>query len=73
MNVEESWQVTAFLLRQQDVMPPKVTLNEGNAPIFQLRTPAPPLEEERPLTAAVIGLLVVTVVGVVWHYRRRTL
>ncbi len=73
MNAEESWQVTAYLLRQQGVMPPKVTLNEGNALIFQLRTPAPPLEEERPLTAAVIGLLVVTVVGVVWHYRRRTM
>ena len=72
MTAEQSWQVTAYLLRQQGVMPPKVTLNEGNAPIFQLRTPAPVLEEERPLTAAVIGLLVVTVVGVVWHYRKRT-
>ena len=72
MNAEEGWQVTAFLLRQQGVMPPKVALNEGNAPIFRLRTPAPSLEEERPLTAAVIGLLVVAVLGVVWHYRRRT-
>jgi len=73
MNAEESWQVTAFLLRQQGVMPPQVALNEGNAPIFRLRTPAPSLEEERPLTAAVIGLLVVAVLGVVWHYRRRTM
>jgi hypothetical protein len=73
MNAEEGWQVTAYFLRQQGVMPPQVFLNEGNAPIFQLRTPAPALEEERPLTAAMIGLLVVTVVGVVWHYRRRTL
>jgi hypothetical protein len=73
MNTEESWQVTAFLLRQQGVMPPRVTLNEGNAPIFRLRTPAPALEEERPITAAVIGFLIVAVLGVVWHHRKRTL
>jgi hypothetical protein len=71
MNAEESWQVTAYLLRQQGVLPPKVTLNEGNAPIFRLRTQAPAVEEERPATAAVISLLVVAVVGVVWHYRKR--
>jgi hypothetical protein len=71
MNEEESWQVTAYLLRQQGIMPPKVTLNEGNVSIFRLRTPAPSLEEERPLTAAMIGLLVVAVAGVVWHYRKR--
>jgi mono/diheme cytochrome c family protein len=72
MTEEQSWQVTAFLLRQQGVMPPKVILNEGNAPVFRLRTPAPALEEERPLTAAAIGLLTVAVVGVVWHYRKRS-
>jgi hypothetical protein len=71
MTDEQSWQVTAFLLRQQGVMPPKVILNEGNASIFRLRTPAPAVAEERPLTAAVIGLLVVAVAGVVWHYRNR--
>jgi hypothetical protein len=71
MNSEESWQVTAYLLRQQGVLPPKVTLTEGNAPIFRLRTQAPAIEEERPVTAAVIGLLMVAVVGVVWHYRKR--
>ncbi len=70
MTAEESWQVTAFLLRQQGVMPPQVTLNEGNAPIFQLRTSAPQVAEEKPVTAAVIGLLVVAVVGLVWHYRK---
>ena len=72
MTAEQSWQVTAYLLRQQGVMPPNVTLNEGNASIFKLRTPAPHLEEEKPLTAAAIGLLAVTVVGLVWHYRKRT-
>ena len=70
MNADESWQVTAFLLRQQGVMPPQVTLNDGNAPIFRLRTPAPQVAEERPVTVAVIGLLVVAVVGIVWHYRK---
>jgi hypothetical protein len=72
MTAEESWQVTAFLLRQQGVMPPKITLNTGNAPVFRLRTPAPALDEEKPITAAVIGLLVVAVLGAVWHYRKRT-
>lgn len=72
MTAEQSWQVTAFLLRQQGVMPPKVTLNEGNAPIFRLRTSAPAAEEEKPVTAAVIGLLALAVIGVVWHQRRRT-
>jgi len=71
MTAEERWQVTAYLLRQQGVLPPKVTLNEGNAPIFRLRTQAPAVEEERPVTEAVIGLLVVAVVGVLWHYRKR--
>lgn len=70
MTAEESWQVTAYLLRQQGVMPPRVTLDEGNAAIFHLSTPAPQVEEEKPVTAAVIGLLVVAVVGVVWHYRK---
>ncbi len=72
MTTEQSWQVTAYLLRQQGVMPPDATLNEGNAPIFKLRTQAPSMQEERPLTAAAIGLLAVTVVGLVWHYRKRT-
>ena len=71
MNEEESWQVTAYLLRQQGVMPPNVTLTEGNAPIFRMRTPAPSLEEERPIAAAALGLLAVAIVGVVWHYRKR--
>ncbi len=71
MTAEQSWQVTAYLLRQQGIMPPNVTLNEGNTPIFRLRTQAPAVEEERPVTAAIIGLLVVGVVGIVWHYRKR--
>jgi hypothetical protein len=70
MKAEESWQVTAFLLRQQGVMPSQVTLNAGNAPIFRLRTAAPKMAEEKPVTVAVIGLLVVAVAGIVWHYRR---
>ncbi|HTP07534.1 MAG TPA: hypothetical protein VMP08_04745 [Anaerolineae bacterium] len=72
MTTEQSWQVTAYLLRQQGVMPPNVTVNDGNALIFKLRTQAPHLEEEKPLTAAAIGLLVVTVIGLAWHYRKRT-
>ncbi len=72
MTDEQGWQVTAYLLRQQGVMPPLVTLNEGNVSIFRLRTPAPAVAEERPLTVAVIGLLVVAAVGVVWHYRKRS-
>jgi hypothetical protein len=71
MTAEQSWQVTAYLLRQQGVMPSNITLNEGNAPIFRLRTQAPAAEEERQVTAAVISLLAVAVVGVVWHYRKR--
>ncbi len=73
MTSEQSWQVTAYLLRQRGVMPPLVTLNEGNAPIFRLRTPAPRAEEEKPVTAAAIGLLVIAVIAVLWHYRRRGL
>jgi hypothetical protein len=70
MTSEQSWQVTAYLLRQRGVMPPLVTLNEGNAPIFRLRTPAPNVEEEKPVTVAAIGLLVIAVIAVVWHYRK---
>ncbi len=71
MTEEQSWDVTAFLLREHGVMPPGGTLNAGNAPIFQLRTPAPVQDEERPLTVAVIGLLFLATGVVIWHYGRQ--
>jgi mono/diheme cytochrome c family protein len=70
MTDEERWQVTAYLLRQQGVMPPQVMLDEGNASVFHLRTSAPKVAEEKPVTIAVIGLLAVAAVGIVWHYRK---
>jgi hypothetical protein len=70
MNSEESWQVTAFLLRQHGVLPPQVTLTEANAPVFRLRAPAPQVAEERPITLATIGLLALAVAGIIWHYRK---
>lgn len=70
MTSEESWNVTAYLLREQGIMPPQVTLNEGNAPIFRMRTKAPATEEEKPITATIIGLLVMSAGAAVWWYRK---
>ncbi len=70
MTSEESWNVAAYLLREQGIMPPQATLNEGNAPIFRMRTQAPATEEEKPITATVIGLLVVSAGAAVWWYRK---
>ena len=71
MNTEEKWQVTAYLLYKQGVLPPDVTINAANIATFRLGTVAPAKSEERPLTLAVIGLLGVLVIGLVRQGRQR--
>ena len=41
-TAEEYWDVTAYLLHQNGVLPPNVELNAGNALVIQLRPSSPP-------------------------------
>ena len=65
ITAEEEWQVTAYLLWKQGVLPRDVTLDASNIATFRLGTLAPAKDEERPLTYALVGLLGVMVVGLV--------
>lgn len=71
ITADEEWQVTAYLLYKQGVLPPDVTLNAANVGTFRLGTVAPIKSEERPLTFALVGLLGVLVIGLVRQGRRR--
>lgn len=70
ITAEEEWQVTAYLLWKQGVLPRDVTIDESNIATFRLGTVAPSKDEERPLTLALVGLLGVVVIGLVRQGRR---
>ncbi len=59
LTTEEFWQVTAFLMNRNGVLPEDVTLNTGNAIVFNLR-PASPLPEDNQTQIILIsGVLLV--------------
>ena len=70
MTSEQSWQVTAYLLRQSGWLPDGMTLNEGNASIVRLRVRPVSKIEEQPVTIALIGLLAVGAITFVVHHFR---
>jgi hypothetical protein len=63
ITADEEWNVTAYLLWKQGVLPRDVTIAASNIAAFRLCTLAPSKDEERPLTFALIGLLAVIVIG----------
>jgi hypothetical protein len=71
ITADEEWEVTAYLLWKQGVLPREVTIDESNIATFRLGTVAPSKDEERPLTFALAGLLGLVVIGLVWQGRRR--
>lgn len=70
MTPEEEWNVTAYLLWKSGALPTGVELTAANASAFKLRQLAPSKVDERPLTVILMGLLVLTIVGLVWRGRR---
>jgi hypothetical protein len=70
ISAEDEWNVTAYLLWKEGVLPPNVTLTDANAAAFKLRTVAPVKTAERPLTIALVGLLAVIAIGLVWRGRQ---
>jgi len=57
LTKEEYWQVTAFMMRSQGVLPDDVTLNEGNAFAFNIRPTSPLPRDHKPDVLFVSGVL----------------
>ena len=71
LSAEEHWNVTAYLLRANGVLPNDMVLDEGTAPIVRVHVPPPSTIEERPITIGVLGFLIVAVIAIVYHRVRR--
>ena len=71
LSAEDSWSVTAYLLRTNGVLPNSIVLDEGNAPIVRVHVPPPVTIEERPITIGVMGFLLVAVIAIVYRGTRR--
>ena len=71
LSAQESWALTAYLLRERSALPERVTLNAGNAPIFSLHAPFAQSGDERPGIVLLIGLLVITAVAFAAQNARR--
>ena len=70
LKPEEYWQLTAFLLRAQDVLPIGVTLDETNASVFHLH-PATPLQRD-PRPGILLLSLILALAGGVLVVAQRT-
>jgi hypothetical protein len=69
---EEAWNLTAYLMRANGVLPSNVTLDAGNVPVFRLHTPPPSTIEERPIAIGAIGLLIAAVIVIAVSRARRS-
>ena len=65
ISAEEAWNVTAYLMRSNGVLPTNIVLDEGNATVLRLHVPPPSTTEERPIAIGAIGLLLVAVIAIV--------
>ncbi len=72
LNAQDSWSVTAYLLRTNGVLPTGLVLDEGNAQIVRVHVPPPATAEERPITLGVISCLLVAVIAIVYRSARRS-
>jgi hypothetical protein len=71
LSAEEDWNVTAYLMRANGVLPANLTLDEGNATVLRLHVPPPSTTEERPIAIGVLGFLLVAVLAIVYYRARR--
>jgi hypothetical protein len=71
LSAEDKWNVTAYLLWKQGVLPRDVTIDASNIATFRLGTVAPANDEARPLTLVLVGLLGVVVISLARQGRRR--
>ena len=72
LSAEDDWDVTAYLLRTNGVLPTAIVLDEGNAQIVRVHVPPPATTEERPITIGVVGFLLVAVIAIVYRGTRRS-
>jgi hypothetical protein len=72
LSAEEDWNVTAYLMRANGVLPTGLVLDEGNATVLRLHVPPPSTIEERPIAIGAIGLLIAAVVAIVARSTRRS-
>lgn len=58
-SVEEYWDVTAYLLQQNGVLPPELELNAGNAMVISIRPSSEPPGDIRPMALILVVTLVI--------------
>lgn len=72
-SIQEYWDVTAYLLSQNGVLPADVEINAGNAMVIQLRPASPPPEDILPAVVILIIALIMAA-GLLaiqnrWYYK----
>ncbi len=72
LSLEDDWNVTAYLMRANGVLPPNITLDPGNAVVLRLHVPPPSTIEERPMAIGAIGLLIIAVMVIAVKRTRRS-
>jgi hypothetical protein len=72
LSAEEHWNVTAYLMRANGVLPTNIVLDEGNATVLRLHVPPPSTIEERPIMIGALGLLIIGVIAIVYRRARRS-
>lgn len=68
---EDAWNVTAYLMREDDTLPPRVTLDAGNAPVFRLHDVSINSHDERPDAVLLVGLVAIAAIGLTARAARR--
>ncbi len=71
ITAEQAWNLTAYLVRANGVLPNGITLDDGNAVVLRLHVPLPSTIEERPVAIGAIGLLIIAVMAIVVNRARR--
>ena len=71
LSSEESWALTAYLLRGHSALPDRVTVDPGNAPIFRPGVAIVSGGDDRPIAIAIAGLLAIAAVALIIQNARR--
>ena len=72
ISAEDAWNLTAYLLRANGVLPNGLVLDDSTAQMVQVHVPPPVTPEERPITIVALGLLLVAVIAIVYRGARRS-
>ncbi len=72
LSPEEHWNVTAYLLQENNVLPKGLILNDATAPIVRVHVTPPDPTEERPITIGALGFLIMSAIVIVYRGARRS-